>query len=201
MAAKQEILKAIRGRLPEAASVPDSNDAEWIRFDDADARFASVLADVGGRCVTVDSLDELQRDLESHEAWVESARVVSAVDGFENRNVDPQTLTAPQDLADVEFAVVPGDFCVAENGAVWVNDRHLKFRALVFVVAHLAVVVPADQMVQNMHEAYRRLSFGGRLFGTFLSGPSKTADIEQSLVIGAQGPCSMTVYRLTPVSS
>ena len=58
------------------------------------------------------------------------------------------------------------------------------------------LVVPADRVVSNMHLAYRELDFTTPEYGTFISGPSKTADIEQSLVIGAQGPRSAVVYLL-----
>ena len=82
---------------------------------------------------------------------------------------------------------------MAENGAVWVIDRHVRQRAIFFIPQHLALVVPREKIVHNLHEAYRRLAFDGPGFGVFISGPSKTADIEQSLVIGAHGPRSLTV--------
>jgi L-lactate dehydrogenase complex protein LldG len=44
-----------------------------------------------------------------------------------------------------------------------------------------------------MHAAYEELGKVKSSFGLFLSGPSKTADIEQSLVIGAHGARSLTV--------
>ena len=94
----------------------------------------------------------------------------------------------PHELEDVDVAIVRGDFAVAENGAVWLTDAELKHRAILFITQHLVLVVPRDQIVDNMHQAYERLRFDGRGYGLFLSGPSKTADIEQSLVIGAHGP-------------
>ena len=89
-----------------------------------------------------------------------------------------------------------GEFAVAENGAVWLTDARLKHRATLFITQHLALVVPRNEIVNNMHEAYQRLQFSGRGYGLFLSGPSKTADIEQSLVIGAHGARSLTVFLL-----
>jgi len=97
-------------------------------------------------------------------------------------------------LEDVDIAIARGDFAVAENGAVWVTDRDMTHRAILFITQHLVLVVPRDQVIDNMHQAYERLSFAGAGFGVFLSGPSKTADIEQSLVIGAHGPRSLTVF-------
>ena len=47
-----------------------------------------------------------------------------------------------------------------------------------------------------MHEAYRRIAFNDYGYGTFISGPSKTADIAQVLVMGAQAARSATVLLL-----
>ena len=79
------------------------------------------------------------------------------------------------------------------DGAIWVNDRQLPLRVLYFIVQHLTLVLPKSEIVDNMHQAYERLRFDNAEFGTFIAGPSKTADIEQSLVIGPHGSRSLTV--------
>ena len=106
---------------------------------------------------------------------------------------DWEQITDPHDFESLECCVVPGEFAVAENGAVWLTHEAIPLRAALFVTQHLMLVVPADHIVQNMHEAYERISFDEAQFGIFISGPSKTADIEQSLVIGAHGARSLTV--------
>ena len=97
--------------------------------------------------------------------------------------------------------MLSGEFAVAENGAVWVTDAKLKHRVPFFLSQHLALIVPAGEVINNMHDAYERLSFGGPRFGAFISGPSKTADIEQSLVIGAHGPRSHVVFLVDELST
>jgi L-lactate dehydrogenase complex protein LldG len=97
-------------------------------------------------------------------------------------------------LQDIDYAILPGQFAVAENAAVWVTDEDVPHRAIYFIAQHVALVVPAAAIVHNMHEAYERIGAFRAGFGCFISGPSKTADIEQSLVIGAHGARSLTVF-------
>ena len=97
------------------------------------------------------------------------------------------------ELDDIDVAILPGDFAVAENAAVWVTDAAVRYRAIYFIAQHLVLVVPREALLDHLHQAYERLSFAGAGYGLFISGPSKTADIEQSLVIGAHGARSLTV--------
>ncbi len=98
--------------------------------------------------------------------------------------------------ADSESITIQGQFLVAENGAIWVELPEDMARSDIFLAEHLIIEVNKNDIVHNMHEAYERLGSRKFGYGTFISGPSKTADIEQSLVIGAQGPRSCTVILL-----
>ena len=88
---------------------------------------------------------------------------------------------------------IQGEFLVAENGAIWVEPTEEMERSSIFLAEHLVIEVSKKEIVNNMHDAYQRLKGRNFSYGTFISGPSKTADIEQSLVIGAQGPMSCMV--------
>ena len=190
--AKQTILAAIRRHhLPEAP-LP-SLDQSWIEYPDPHAQFALVLESVGGRAVFVSDVSAVNSELAALPTWADAKKTVSLVDGVSG-NTDLGMIDDPHATEDIDFAILPGEFAVAENGAVWITDSAVKHRAIYFIAQHLALVVSASDIVSNMHEAYRRLSFDSRRFGAFISGPSKTADIEQSLVIGAHGPRSMTVF-------
>ena len=138
----------------------------------------------------------MNRALDEIPAYASAKQIVSLVPGAGRPNFDPNAVDDPHALAAVDFAILPGQFGVAENGAIWVTDANLRHRAIYFIVQHLALVIPADQIVDNMHQAYGRLTSSQPGYGAFISGPSKTADIEQSLVIGAHGPRSLTVFCL-----
>jgi L-lactate dehydrogenase complex protein LldG len=140
--------------------------------------------------------DEVRRELAAVPAYSAADNVYSLVAGIESRNVDPHAVADPHKLQDIDYAVLPGQFAVAENAAVWVTDEGMPHRAIYFIAQHVALVVPAAHVVHNMHEAYQRIGALRAGFGCFISGPSKTADIEQSLVIGAHGARSLTVFLL-----
>ncbi len=120
-------------------------------------------------------------------------RCYSKVADYPSRGLEGINDSDPFSLQDVELAVFPGRLAVAENGAVWVSEAELGMRVSAFIAQHLALVVPRGDLVWNMHEAYRQVRIDATGFGAFIAGPSKTADIEQSLVIGAQAARSLTV--------
>lgn len=99
-------------------------------------------------------------------------------------------------LENVELAIIPAYFAVAENGAVWITENIITYRVLPFIAQQLAVVIPREQIVPNMHIAYDKIANTNYDFGVFIAGPSKTADIEQSLVLGAHGPKGMMAFIL-----
>lgn len=189
---KQHILERLRQQRLEDVSLPDLAD-DWIRYDDPGRQFAEVLQSVGGRCVEAESAAEADHWLQQLPEYRQAQRVCSLVPAIGRNDVDLNAIARPHDLADVDFVIAPGDLAVAENGAVWFHDGDAPRRAVVFLTRHLAFVVPRQRLVHNMHEAYAQLTWPATGFGAFVSGPSKTADIEQSLVIGAHGAKSLTV--------
>ena len=100
----------------------------------------------------------------------------------------------PHELENLDFVVYPGKFAVAENGAVWLTDENLRHRVVYFITQFLVLLVRKESIVNNMHMVWPLTKPPQPGFGLFLSGPSKTADIEQSLVIGAHGCRELQVY-------
>ena len=193
MSSREKILTAIRTNAPAGDFAHPGLDGDWIEYDDPAAQFAAVLQTVGGECRQLASSEEAQQTLAAWPPLQEAKQVCSLAPELVAGNVDLDVVNDPHDLAAVDFAVLRAEFAVAENAAVWTTDAGLRHRVLPFLTQHLAIVVPAGEVLSNMYQAYRRLSFDQSGFGAFVSGPSKTADIEQSLVIGAHGARSLLV--------
>ena len=151
----------------------------------------TLVAEGSGTNVRSTAEATLEQILESEYSGLE--RCFSRVVGYPSRGVEEISGSDPLALKEVELSVFPGQLAVAENGAVWVSEAEVGIRVSPFIAQHLALVVPRHRLVWNMHEAYRQVRIDDTGFGAFIAGPSKTADIEQALVIGAQGPRSLTV--------
>lgn len=191
MSSRNAILSKLRlqARSSDLPAIPAG-----IKYADPVQQFAETLMAVGGRCVVVRDRAAAHAQLSAFDHYVNGAQRCSLVPGVGETNFDLAAVNDPHLLKGVDFAVLPGKLAVAENGAVWVDGEGVPHRVLYFLAQHLALVVLASQVVHNLHEAYARLPIGKSPFGTFVSGPSKTADIEQALVIGAHGARSLTVF-------
>jgi L-lactate dehydrogenase complex protein LldG len=197
MSSRDAILKTLRSALPVSAALPDlPATGPWQTFDDAEARFAEVLETVGGTFCRVASVQQADEQLRQLDAWKAASVRCSVVHGLGDSTFDLDSIDDPHALENIDYAVLRGHFGVAENAAIWVTDDAVRHRVLYFIPQHLSIVIPSGQIVHNMHEAYARIKVGQHAFAGFISGPSKTADIEQSLVIGAHGARSLMVFAV-----
>jgi L-lactate dehydrogenase complex protein LldG len=190
---RETILTALHRNAPPVTALPDSPVA--IRYANPEEQFAEAITSVGGKFARVANLAALDAEVRKLDLYVNARKIVSLLPGAGDSSVDVSTMKQPHELEGVDLAIIPGEFGVAENGAVWISGSNLGPQRAVFVITeHLVLVVPAGQIVNTMQEAYERIRFERPGFGLFISGPSKTADIEQALVIGAHGPRSCTLF-------
>jgi len=193
MNSREKILAAVKKNQPALEALPSLQDIDAIKFDDAREKFKTVLEGIGGTVINANDTSEVAAFVNDH--FKEGNRYVTTIatlGGIEQINNDEDAHT----LEDVEVAIVNGAFGVAENSAIWITASSLKTRVLPFICQHLVVVLQGVNIVHNMHEAYEKIAGENYDYGVFIAGPSKTADIEQSLVLGAHGPKSMTVFLL-----
>jgi L-lactate dehydrogenase complex protein LldG len=194
MSSRSSILEKIRANKPqrEPIALPDYIHFDSI-FDDAKAKFTEVLTGIGGEVVDVESLDFLKKDYQNR--FKPFKNVVCRVEKLDLGVAEIGLVADGHDFADVEVAILKGQFGVAENGSIWVTDAEIgQHRVLPFITQHLVLVLEKNKIFKNLHEAYKTLTINKTGFGVFIAGPSKTADIEQSLVIGAHGARSLVVY-------
>ena len=187
MTSKEKILNSIReNNIVKDVKLP-SYENFGIKFDNKFETFSTMLESVGGKALVIEK-EDLDKTIK--ELYPDEKIIASNVDFCSLGNFDSNSQDDTHNLKDIDLAIVKGNFAVAENGAIWMKDESNRHRSLYFIAQNIVIVINENEIVNNMHEAYEKLSFEKAGFGVFISGPSKTADIEQSLVIGAHGPKS-----------
>ncbi len=187
MTSKEKILANIKNNNKVKSVNLPSYENFGIKFENKFETFSTMLESVGGKALLIEKeqLDETIKAL-----YPDEKQIASNVDFCSIGNFDANSCEDAHDLKDIDLAVVKGNFAVAENGAIWMKNENNRHRALYFIAQNIVIVIDEKELLNNMHEAYERISFENTGYGVFISGPSKTADIEQSLVIGAHGPKS-----------
>lgn len=193
MSSKEVILKKYRANIRQQFDMPDLSDIQAITYPDPLMQFMNMTKSVGGNAIEVDKgrdVNELIREL-----YPDAKEIASNLPEITIATRNPDEVGRACDLNGTDVGVIRGMFGVAENACVWIPQT-MKEKAVCFISEHLVILLKKSEIVNNMHEAYRRIQFNDYGYGTFISGPSKTADIAQVLVMGAQAARSATVLLL-----
>lgn len=194
MSSREKILTAIRQNKPVLQPLP-RRIAFGERPADVISQFKTVLQAIGATVLAITTYQEMRAHM--RETFPDFTNVAVTVPELTDLADFSLSVADPHELEHVNLAILPGRWGVAENGAIWLSEAEMgPHRVLPFVTQHLALVVNEENVLASMHEAYERLQVDETGFGVFIAGPSKTADIEQSLVIGAHGARSLTVFLL-----
>lgn len=188
MSSKEAILNSIRkNNKVVSVELPNSYENYGITFENKFEKFSEMISAVGGKALLINK-EDLDKTIK--ELYPDEKVIATNVDFCNLGNFDANAHEDEHNLENIDLAVVKGNFAVAENGAVWIKDENNRHRCIYFIAQNIITVVNENEIVNNMHEAYLEIDFQNQGWGAFVSGPSKTADIEQSLVIGAHGPKS-----------
>lgn len=190
MSARENILKAIALGKPTLVGLPEINITSGKPLP-LDESFIIALKNVAAQAFRVSNMEDAETILFNEDAPIEN--VVDLVFDTEQEK-DKLNRSDAHDLESVHTVFIKGSLGVAENGAIWVEEPDMVNRLLPFICEHLVIVLDIQHLVYTMHEAYEQIQINKYGYGVFIAGPSKTADIEQSLVIGAHGPRSLKVF-------
>ena len=191
---REEILAALRRNVREQYDMPDLSTLKPITFADPVAEFKTKATTTAGAKL-IEAQPGFDLNALVRQAYPDARIVASNLPGVEAQ-MNPDTCTV-EELERADVGVIEGRIGVAENACIWIPQQ-MKEKAVCFASQQLVIVLSTDGIVSNMHEAYDRIAdsteyFQQYKFGTFISGPSKTADIESALVYGAQAARGVTV--------
>ena len=190
---KDSILNNIKRHTEEKFDMPDLDNLQGIRYPDVVAKFIEVSKGVGGDALILADGEELNARIRA--LYTDAKSIASNIPGITLATINPDDVDDPRSLNGTDLAIVKGEVGVAENACVWI-PQNVKEKAVYFIAEYLVIVLEKKNLVHNMHEAYAKIEFNANGFGVFISGPSKTADIEQSLVVGAHGAKGVTVVLI-----
>lgn len=188
---KEDLLKKLRKNTTLQFDMPKTT-VKGITYPDVVKQYINMCETVGCKVIEAKKNDDLNAII--RKAYPNAKVFASNVKGIKaDRN--PDTVGSAQELNGTDVGIIEGDVAVAENGCVWIPQT-MKEKVICFISEELVILVHRDKIVNNMHEAYERITMPEYGYGCFISGPSKTADIEQALVMGAQAARGVTVILI-----
>jgi L-lactate dehydrogenase complex protein LldG len=157
-------------------------------------QFANSLENNKAQVIRLSDNQDLGSVIQSE--FKDARHYFSMVEGITS-TINKNELDRLELLDALDVVIISAEVAVADTGAMWISDKTIPSRVLPFITKELVILVERENLVGDMHEAYAMINPIESGYGVFISGPSKTADIEQALVVGAHGPLGLTVILRT----
>ncbi len=199
------------GHHAPALGAPSAHAREWLpptgeSFDDQLVRFRANASDLKATFQLANDTTELAKlilDLKNTEGWKKVASHAGQL-------TDPalQSLALPvcrtdqpydaNELEACDAGITECDALIAQTGSVLVTNRSAGGRALSVLPPHHVVLARREQLLRDLPAAFellkQRYAPNYPSMISFITGPSRTGDIERILVLGAHGPKKLTIF-------
>jgi L-lactate dehydrogenase complex protein LldG len=204
---REKILKKIRGALISKTENPytslDTESSVYHPFEDSlDIIFAKEFTRVAGKFIYCENHSELRKNLTalvSENKWSHVfCREPEMIDLMNESGIN--VLSHDDQLTESNVAITFCEFLIARLGSIMISSGQVSGRKLnVYPEVHI-VVAHTGQIVPELKDAFIRLKekYQNKLpsLVSLITGPSRTADIEKTLVMGAHGPKMLYLFLL-----
>ncbi len=201
---KENILKKIRQALSHPVPVPfpnseGNNSVFQPPVDDMAVLFAQEFTKLQGKfvfCADEDDLSQQLLELAATRNWTKIVCREQKLQTALHQHKFPVTFY--DHLADCDVSITTCEALVSRTGTMVLSTANESGRTTsVYAPVHICVAY-TSQLVYDLKDALQQLKekYNGQLpsFITFATGPSRTADIEKTLVVGVHGPKEVFVF-------
>jgi L-lactate dehydrogenase complex protein LldG len=204
-AAKENILKKIRQALSHPVPVPfpqseGNNSVFQPPVDDMAVQFAQQFTSLQGKflfCADEQDMAEQLLQLAAARKW---DKVVCREQSLRQLLQQKFPVSFHQELADCDVSITGCELLVSRTGTIVLSTANESGRTTsVYAPVHVCVAY-SNQLVYDLKDALQfvKEKYNGQLpsFISFATGPSRTADIEKTLVVGVHGPKEVFVLLI-----
>lgn len=189
MSTRNEFMNRLKKHTPAPYDMPELA-LEQISYTNLIEQFIQISSFVGGKAVELREGEDINTLI--HSFYPDAKNIASNLPDITIATINPDDVDNPHALNSLDLSIIEGEIGIAENGCVWVPQQ-VRQKVIYFISEYLVILLDKKKLVATMHDAYKQVAEMDYGFGVFISGPSKTADIEQALVVGAHGARGVTV--------
>ena len=189
---RNAIIDAVQNNQPASLPMPHIPHFGIDNTNDLVESFSQGVARMAGTVIP-DSVPDLDDFVRSR--FPDAKVICSAVPECKG-TIQPVELNHWSEASKIDVSIVRSPLGVAETGSVLLSDVELQVNTIAFLSHDLVVLLDPNQIVRNIHDAYRHPYFKTRPYSLLMTGPSGSGDIGGVTVHPAQGVKTLTVILI-----